>query len=212
MPAASSSPNLAVQIGTIRMRNPVMVASGTFGYGSEYADLVDLRRLGAIVVEHNPLYTPRELRHQFEDHGARVVIAWDKTVATIQDFPEDVAVETIISVDLTRAMPFTTRALLRLPIAKARESRAALTTKVRGTNEWKKLLDSPPIDERIFRPDAAALALIQYTSGTTGHPKGAQLTHENFLTLLPAATNEWGARWTIAIGPIAIGLTLVAVF
>ncbi len=51
MPAASSSPNLAVQIGTIRMRNPVMVASGTFGYGSEYADLVDLRRLGAIVVK-----------------------------------------------------------------------------------------------------------------------------------------------------------------
>ncbi|HLS02885.1 MAG TPA: AMP-binding protein, partial [Beutenbergiaceae bacterium] len=37
-------------------------------------------RLGAIVVEHNPLYTARELRHLFEDHGARVVIAWDSTV------------------------------------------------------------------------------------------------------------------------------------
>ena len=44
-------------------------------------------RLGAIVVEHNPLYTPRELRHQFEDHGARVVIAWDKIVETIQASP-----------------------------------------------------------------------------------------------------------------------------
>ncbi|MCA0216148.1 MAG: long-chain fatty acid--CoA ligase [Actinobacteria bacterium] len=147
-------------------------------------------RLGAIVVEHNPLYTPRELRHQFEDHGARVVIAWDKTVATIQDFPEDVAVETIISVDLTRAMPFTTRALLRLPITKARESRAALTTKVRGTIEWKKLLESPPIDERIFRPDAADVALIQYTSGTTGSPKGATLTHLN-LTTNAAQARAW---------------------
>src|SRR5215204_6116849 len=49
-------------------------------------------RLGAIVVEHNPLYTPRELRHQFEDHGARVVIAWDKVVETIQAFPADVSV------------------------------------------------------------------------------------------------------------------------
>ena len=57
-------------------------------------------RLGAIVVEHNPLYTPRELRHQFEDHGARVVIAWDKVVATIQDFPADVAVASIVSVDV----------------------------------------------------------------------------------------------------------------
>ena len=51
-------------------------------------------RLGAIVVEHNPLYTPRELRHQFEDHEANVVIAWDKTVATIQEFPKDVAPST----------------------------------------------------------------------------------------------------------------------
>ena len=44
-------------------------------------------RLGAIVVEHNPLYTPRELRHQFEDHGATVVIAWDKVVETHPGVP-----------------------------------------------------------------------------------------------------------------------------
>ncbi len=34
-------------------------------------------RLGAVVVEHNPLYTERELRHIFEDHAARVAICWD---------------------------------------------------------------------------------------------------------------------------------------
>ena len=39
--------DLSVEIGGIRMKNPVMVASGTFGYGPEYADLVDLNRLGA---------------------------------------------------------------------------------------------------------------------------------------------------------------------
>ena len=42
---------LPVQIGSLRMRNPVLVASGTFGYGPEYADLVDIDRLGAIVVK-----------------------------------------------------------------------------------------------------------------------------------------------------------------
>ena len=47
----TTKPNLAVQIGAIRMKNPVMVASGTFGYGPEYADLVDLNQLGAIVVK-----------------------------------------------------------------------------------------------------------------------------------------------------------------
>ena len=139
-------------------------------------------RLGAIVVEHNPLYTPRELRHQFEDHGAKVAIAWTNVVATIQDFPTDVAVETIISVDVTRAMPFATRALLRLPIAQARESRAALTTKVRGTTTWEDLLAAPPIKPEIFRPESGDVALIQYTSGTTGLPKGATLTHLNLMT------------------------------
>ncbi len=43
--------SLSVNIGGIRMRNPVMTASGTFGYGSEYADFVDLNKLGAVVVK-----------------------------------------------------------------------------------------------------------------------------------------------------------------
>jgi dihydroorotate dehydrogenase (NAD+) catalytic subunit len=43
--------DLSVNIGGIRMKNPVMVASGTFGYGPEYAPLVDLNQLGALVVK-----------------------------------------------------------------------------------------------------------------------------------------------------------------
>jgi dihydroorotate dehydrogenase (NAD+) catalytic subunit len=45
------NPNLEVTVAGIRMRNPVMVASGTFGYGSEYSDIVDLECLGAVVVK-----------------------------------------------------------------------------------------------------------------------------------------------------------------
>ena len=45
------SPDLSLNLGGIRMKNPVMVASGTFGYGPEYASLVNLDRLGAIVVK-----------------------------------------------------------------------------------------------------------------------------------------------------------------
>jgi acyl-CoA synthetase (AMP-forming)/AMP-acid ligase II len=40
------------------------------------------------------------------------------------------------------------------------------------------------------------VAIQMYTSGTTGHPKGAQLTNANFFALLPAATGEWGKPWT----------------
>jgi dihydroorotate dehydrogenase (NAD+) catalytic subunit len=43
--------NLAVDIGRLRLKNPVMTASGTFGYGEEYAEFVDLDRLGAVVAK-----------------------------------------------------------------------------------------------------------------------------------------------------------------
>jgi len=176
-------------------------------------------RLGAIVVEHNPLYTPRELRHQFEDHGAKVVIAWDKVVGTIQDFPDDVAVDTIISVNITQSMPLLTRFALRLPIAKARESRAALTTSVRGTITWPTLLKSAPIATAIHKPVASDVALIQYTSGTTGAPKGATLTHLNLTTNAAQArawvpTVERGTSVVYAVLPMfhAYGLTLCLTF
>jgi long-chain acyl-CoA synthetase len=176
-------------------------------------------RLGAIVIEHNPLYTPRELRHQFEDHGAKVAIVWNNVVETVQAFPADVKVEHLISIDVTRAMPFGTRALLRLPIAKARESRAALTTAVRDTITWEKLLESAPIDEHIFRPGVSDVALIQYTSGTTGAPKGATLTHLN-LGVNAAQARAWvptikrGTSVVYAVLPMfhAYGLTLCLTF
>ena len=46
-----NSPDLAVSIGSLTLKNPVMTASGTFGYGEEYAPFVDLNRLGAVVVK-----------------------------------------------------------------------------------------------------------------------------------------------------------------
>jgi long-chain acyl-CoA synthetase len=138
-------------------------------------------RLGAVVVEHNPLYTPRELRKQFEDHGATHAIVWNKVVSTVQEFPADLAVSSLVSVDVTRAMPFLTRVALRLPVAKARESRAALTEKVRGTVTWDALVASAPLPASHPSPSTDDLAIIQYTSGTTGTPKGAALTHRNLL-------------------------------
>ena len=176
-------------------------------------------RLGAIVIEHNPLYTPRELRHQFEDHEAKVVIAWDKTVETIQAFPKDVAVDHIVSVDMTKAMPARLRFALRLPIARARKSRSDLTTTVRNTIPWETFVKSDPIAGLVPAPTVDDVALIQYTSGTTGSPKGATLTHLN-LGVNAAQARAWvpavprGTASVHAVLPMfhAYGLTLCLTF
>ena len=51
IPGTSSGVDLRVSIGTIHLKNPIIAASGTFGYGVEFAELVDLNRLGGIVVK-----------------------------------------------------------------------------------------------------------------------------------------------------------------
>ncbi|HYI31971.1 MAG TPA: long-chain-fatty-acid--CoA ligase [Glaciibacter sp.] len=138
-------------------------------------------RLGAIAVEHNPLYTPRELRHQFEDHGATVAIVWDKVAHTVREFPQDIRVDAIVSVDLTRAMPLGKRLALRLPLPRARQARAALTVKhpSKGVVAWETLVGGRRLRRAYPRPQIGDTAVLQYTSGTTGDPKGAILSHYN---------------------------------
>ena len=147
-------------------------------------------RLGGIVVEHNPLYTRDELEVQFRDHGARFVIAWDKLAPVIQSLPAELGIRTVVSVNVTEAMPFAMRLALRLPIAKARESRAKLTAPAPGTVPFGQLEKSAPLEASFPRPTVTDIACLQYTSGTTGTPKGAIITHGNLWS-----NARQGAAW-----------------
>jgi long-chain acyl-CoA synthetase len=177
-------------------------------------------RLGAVVVEHNPLYTAEELATQFVDHGARVAIAWDKVVPTLEALREESAIETIVAVDLTRALPLAKRVALRLPVAKARATRSAMTTKARGTTSWESLVArAKPLSASHPRPSTQDIAALQYTGGTTGTPKGAILTHRN-LRANAAQGRAWvpglvdGEEVIYALLPLfhAYGLTLCLTF
>jgi len=136
-------------------------------------------RLGAVVVEHNPLYTERELRHMFEDHAARVAICWDVAVPKLTALPDDVAADHIVAVNMLTEFPLVKRLALKLPVPKLKETRDKLTAPAPGAMTWAQLLDGPPLISTHPRPSVHDLAVIGYTSGTTGTPKGAMLSHYN---------------------------------
>ncbi|MDQ1286969.1 MAG: long-chain acyl-CoA synthetase [Actinomycetota bacterium] len=149
-------------------------------------------RVGAVVIEHNPLYTPEELQVQFDDHKARVAVCWSNVASTVIDL----GVETVFSVDLAAAMPWRSRLALKLPLAKARAGRAKLgPAVVPGTRSWDdEVRAATPLPGDIPGPEVSDIALLQYTGGTTGTPKGAILTHANL-----AANAAQGRAWMPAL-------------
>ncbi|MEU7715477.1 long-chain-fatty-acid--CoA ligase [Micromonospora chalcea] len=174
-------------------------------------------RLGAVVVEHNPLYTADELDRQLTDHGAGVAIVWDKVAPLVAGRG---AVRTVVAVDLTAALPRLKRWALRAPLPKVRAARAAMTAPAPGTLAWSDLVAAAgPLPAGHPAPEAGDVALLQYTGGTTGEPKGAVLTHRN-LRANAAQGRAWvpglrdGEEIVYAVLPLfhAYGLTLCLTF
>ena len=177
-------------------------------------------RLGAIVVEANPLYTSEELSYQLADSGARLAIAWDVVAPTIESIRSQTSITQVVAVNMTTALPRGKRIALRLPLARARATRTAMTSPAPGALTWKKLVtDGWPLTTTHVRPTADSLAVLQYTGGTTGVPKGAMLTHRN-LRANAAQGRAWvpglvdGEEVIYAVLPLfhAYGLTLCLTF
>ena len=177
-------------------------------------------RLGAVVVEHNPLYTAEEMAYQLGDHRPAAIVVWDKVAPLVQEVAQGLGVEILLAVNLPSALPLSKRMALRLPLRRARRTREAMTGSAPGVPGWEGLVaHSPALAADHPRPEAGDVALLQYTGGTTGRPKGAVLTHRN-LRANAAQGRAWmpglvdGQEVVYAVLPLfhAYGLTLCLTF
>jgi long-chain acyl-CoA synthetase len=147
--------------------------------------LLGIVRAGAVQVNVNPLYTPRELDHQLNDAGADVIVIFNGVSATFAEIAGKTRIKHVITVGLGDG----TAAALRSPPVDARLTNASAFADalVEGAN-----LAFAPVDLR-----GDDLLFLQYTGGTTGVSKGAALSHRN----LVANTEQFKAFMPDALRP-----------
>jgi long-chain acyl-CoA synthetase len=136
---------------------------------------------GGIVVQTNPLYTERELEYQMKDSGAKAIITLDILYPRASKVMPQTNLQHIIVTAIKDYLPFPKN--LVYPFIQKKQYGIVVNVKHEGnTHLFKKIVKLKPkkLVEYEFDFDQD-VALLQYTGGTTGSPKGVMLTHRNLV-------------------------------
>lgn len=135
-------------------------------------------RAGLVIVTTNPLYTPREMKHQFVDSDVRGVIILENFCSNLQSIIAETGITCVLTTQIADMLPQPRRFLMN---AGARYlKRMVPRWSIPGAHDWQQAMQAEPT--RTAVDSGTDVALVLYTGGTTGPAKGAMLTHRNLLS------------------------------